>query len=311
MKKLYHYLPMVILSVFLTVFIGCAEAAYFTRNTLLDPEIYKQAMDQREVSKSMYEELVRYFDSLSSATGIPAEVFTEPLDEEELYRASYRLLKDTLEYLTNPDAPKPAVTYDFSGIERSITDYISKDADERSIKKDKEYEELLNNTVKTAKTQISSRFDTVMLYTLSEKSIGESIHKHIGLISAAFWASVGIAVILLAIMIIIDRHHPRDFIYWGGLVMFVSGAMFLIPSVILCKTGYFDRFFIMNTHIYKTVTGMLELALKEIITVQLVVVIIGFVLLAAAQVVHVLYLKHLKKEYKKTHWHKNTEEEAE
>ena len=309
MKKLYHYTPLVILSVFTAIFICLAQAAAFAENVLLDPKIYKDAMDQREVSKAMYEELVKYFDSLSAATGIPVNVFTDPIKEEDLYAASFKMLDDSIKYISDSQAPKPSNSYDFTALEKSITDYIEKDAEERSIEKDKEYQELLDNTIKMAKVQVSSRLDTMMLFSFSDSSVAKTLHNHSGLITVAFWGFVGLAVLMIVIMVIIDRHHPRDLIYWAGLLMAVSAAVFLIPCVYLYKTEYFSSFFITNTYIHKTVTGMLELSLKKIILVQNIVLVIGLVLLVAAQVVHVLYKNYCKKQWKKTHWHKDVEQE--
>ncbi|MBR6046129.1 MAG: hypothetical protein IKP47_10895 [Ruminococcus sp.] len=311
MKKLYHYLPLVILSVFVSLFIMLAEASAFTKNVLLDPDVYKDAMDQKSVSTAIYDELTEYFKSLSSATGIPPEVFTDPLSEEELYSASYRLLKDSLDYLNNDSAPKPKSTLDLSGLEKSIVDYIENDAAERQIKMDKEYKELRDNTVKIAKEQVESRLDTMMLYTLSKTDIGTTIHKHSGMLTVAFWVLIGLAIALMAVMVIIDRHHPRDFPYWLGLIMVVTSAGFFVPALILQKTNYFSSFFIMNEYIHRSVTGLFEVALDNIITVQLIILIAGAVLIISAQVIHTLYIRHLKKQWKKTHWHEDKEQDEE
>ena len=41
--------------------------------TLLDPKIYNEAMNAKNVTDSIYNELCTYFKSLSNATGIPVE----------------------------------------------------------------------------------------------------------------------------------------------------------------------------------------------------------------------------------------------
>ncbi|MBR1393658.1 MAG: hypothetical protein IJ561_07465 [Ruminococcus sp.] len=311
MKRLYHYVPMLLLSIFVIILIILAEAVFFTRHTLLDAEIYKSAMDQKSVSTAMHGELVRYFTSLSSATGIPPEVFNDPLDEDELYTASYSLLKSSLNYLTDKDAPKPESNYDFSKLEKSITDYVENDAQERGIEKDEEYQKLLDNTISIADQQVASRLDMILLKELSNTGVGEKIHKYSSWLMPIFWVLVGLAALLVVGMVIIDRHHPRDLPYWAGIIIAVSGGAYLLPAYILHKTGYFSTFFIKNEYIHNTVTGAFEISLNRIIKVQLIVLIIGLLLVISAQVIHVLYLRHLKKQWKKTHWNEDREPDDE
>lgn len=301
MKKLYHFPPMAVLALFVSIFVILMQACIFVNSTLLDPKIYNEAMNAKNVTDSIYNELCTYFKSLSNATGIPVEVYTDPLDKEELYTASYKLLQESLNYLTDETAPKPSVNYDFSKIEKSITDYVNKHAEEHGIEKDKEYDKLLNNTIKTAKTQIESRFDVMMLYQFSGTSAAESVHKYSKLIGIGVFVFAGIALLLLVGMAIVDRRHPRDYPYWLGLILTVTSGFYLIPTIYLKATNYFDAFFIRNEYIYKTVTGMFEISLNRIFKLQLILLIVGIVLIISTQVIHFVYLHHLKKEYHKTH----------
>ena len=294
MKKLYHFVPMLILSLFAVIFVILAEACIFTHHTLLDSEIYMQAMNEKNITQSMYDELCTYFESLSHATGIPTEVFTDPLDKEELYTTSFKLLQESITYLKDKNAPKPSVNYDYSKVEKSITDYIEKHAEEHNIEKNKEYQKLINNTVKTAKTQIESRFDVMMLYTLSKTSGAEKLHNNSWLIGVGIFLFIGLTVLMLIIMVIIDRHHPRDFPYWAGLIMAVSAGFWLIPSAILKSQDFFATFAIRNEYIYDSVTGMFDLALSSIIRLQVILLVIGILLIISAQLIHTIYLHYLK-----------------
>ena len=294
MKRLYHFVPMLIFSLFAVIFVILAEACIFINHTLLDSEIYMQAMNEKNITQSMYDELCTYFDSLSHATGIPTEVFTDPLDKEELYTASFKLLQESITYLKDENAPKPSVNYDYSKVEKSITDYIEKHAEEHNIKKNKEYTKLIKNTVDTAKTQIESRFDVMMLYTLSKTSGAEKLHNYSWLIGVGIFVFIGLAVIMLIMMVITDRHHPRDFPYWAGLIMTVSGSFWLVPAVILKSKDFFASFAIRNEYIYNSVTGMFNIALNGIIKLQVIILILGILLIISTQVIHTVYLYYLK-----------------
>ena len=311
MKKLYHYIPMVVLSFFAIIFIVAAEVFSYTKNTLLDADIYKTAMDQKSVSDSMYNELIVYFKSLSNATGIPPEVYTENIDKDKLYESSYILLRDCLSYLADPDAPKPKINYDSKPIEDNIRNYIEKDADERGLKKNSEFKKLVDNTVKIAREQITSRLDTMMLYTLSKTGAAEAVHKYSHLLGIGSWICIGLAAVMFALMIFINRHHPRDLPYWLGVLILVPACVFLVPAVILEKTDYFSSFFIRNEYIHDTVTGMFGLALDGIIKTQIILAIIGVVFIISAQVIHTVYVRHLKKQHRKHHWREDVKTASE
>ena len=162
---------------------------------------------------------------------------------------------------------------------------------------------LLKNTVDTAKTQLQSRFDVVMLYTLAKSSAGEKLHNYSYLFSIGSYVTIGLVIVLLVIMIIIDRHHPRDYPYWVGLIMVVSSGFWLIPAVYLKATEYFQTFFVRNEYIHKAVTGMFEISLDRIIRTQLILFIVGVVLILSTLVIHYVYLHHLRVQYHKSHDH--------
>ena len=117
MKKLYHFAPMVILSVVLVIFIVLIEAALYAKYVLFKPDIYASAMNEKEVAQAMYDEINTNFGYYSAPTGIPQEVFTSSYTKDELYTASFRLLTDSLSYITDKSAQKPVINYDFSKID--------------------------------------------------------------------------------------------------------------------------------------------------------------------------------------------------
>lgn len=301
MKKLYHFVPMLVLSLFAVIFMILAEACIFTDKTLLDSDIYIQAINEKNVTQSMYDELCTYFESLSHATGIPTEVFTDPLDKEELYTTSFKLLQESINYLKDSNSPKPSVNYDYSKVEKSITDYIENHAEENHIEKNAEYRKLIENTVNTAKQQIESRFDVMMMYTLSKTSGAAKIHEYSWLIGIGAYVFLGLTLLMIIAMVIVDRHHPRDFPYWAGMIMAVTGGFWLVPAIYLKSTGFFSTFSIRNEYIYNTVTGMSGIALDRIIRLQAIIAIVGVVLIISTQIIHGVYVLYLKKQYKKTH----------
>ncbi len=295
MKKLYHYAPMMVLSIFAVLFLLVFEVTFFVSQVLFKPDIYSQVMGKQAVAEAIYEDLDEYFEQFAAPTGIPKEVFTSALDEDELSNGAYALLEDCLEYLTNEDAAEPVVAYDYTELEDSITSYIEEYSEENDIEKDDEYYELIDQTISTAENQIASRLDIIMLHTLCETNVAKSVHKYAGYITAAMVIAGIILAVLIVAMFVINRHHLRDMTYWVGTIMFSSAVVWLIPTVYLDSVGYFDSFFVTTEHIYLTVTGLFDEILSRVIYAQTIVLIIGIALIILTIIIHMLYSEYRKR----------------
>jgi beta-lactamase regulating signal transducer with metallopeptidase domain len=106
------------------------------------------------------------------------------------------------------------------------------------------------------------------------------------------FASAAVLLILLAIMCIVNRHHPRDMTYWFGCIIVASSVIFLVPATYLDKINYFDSFFMRTEHIYLMITGLFQTMLDDIIETQTILLIIGVALILLTIVIHSIYLKY-------------------
>ena len=301
MKKLYHYPSMLVFSLLAVMILIVFEISAFVQLVLFKPDIYSTAIGRKSVNDAVYEDLLEYFEQFSAPTGVPAEVFTDPIDKEELSKASFDLLMDSLDYLTDKNAPKPEIKYDFKPFEDSVVGYIEKYSEENDIVKDDEYYDLIDNTVTTGENQIVARLDLMMLFQLSNTRYGEIVHQKSWLIRDVMFVSLGVLVVILMIMVIIDRHHVRDLPYWLGLILMVSGLVFLLPAIYLDSINYFSTFFIRSPYIYLTVTGVFEELLSRVIYFELSLVILGLILIIATIIIHVLYKNYRIKKHRMKH----------
>lgn len=295
MKRLYHYPAMIVLALLAALFAVIFEVCTFFSLVLMKPEIYSEAMGSKGVSDAIYEDLNTYFEHYAAPTGIPKEVFTKSLDKSELSKAAYQLLSDSLAYLSDPNAVKPEPQYDFTQLDKDITDYIEANTDHDKVEDKDEYNKLVENTISTAEGQIKSRLDVMMLYTLSKTGFAAKVHTCAGYIRFGAFASAAAAVIFLAAMVIVDRRHPRDLPYWFGCTIFSASTLVLVPSLYLQKVHFFDRFFVKSDYIYRTVTGLCDTALDHIITAQTIALMVGILLILLTLVIHAIYLKYLRR----------------
>ena len=295
MKRLYHYPIMLVMTILAVIcLLGC-ETAAFVRYVVLDPYIYSESMVRGRVEDIIYDNLVEYFNRFSAPTGIPGEVFTAKLDKDALFNASYQLTADSLAYLTDPNAPKPEIQFDFAPIETYVDSYIIGYTQANGFEVDEEVLKLVDNTHKTIESQITGQLDVSLLYTLSQTAYAPMMHKFSGLIEKAVYICGGVCAALLLAMVIVDRKHPRDLPYWLGATFFSSGIIILVPALYLRKISYFDSFFMRTDNVYKTITGVCNTLLTRVINTQTVVAIFGVFLILATVGIHMLYMSYLKK----------------
>lgn len=306
MKRLYHYPAMILLTIFAVIMLLVFELSMFVKFVLFKPDIYSQTIGMESIGKVVYNDLTEYFTRFSAPTGIPAEVFNDHLSESVLLDKSFSMIESSIEYLSNPNAPEPVFDYDFTSIDKSVTDYIrnhsaaidtenSEEVQQAVSDVDINDEDLINNTIAVVHEQIQGRLDVLMLYKLSKTGVGAKVHKYSGILP---YLLIGSGVLLAAavlLMLLVDRRHPRDLPYWFGNLLLCSSVVVLIPCVYLQRTNYFDSFFVRNEPIYKSVTGLCSQVLTYISDFQFVAFLMGLALIMITIIIHMIYVKYVRK----------------
>ncbi len=297
MKRLYHYSAMLVLTILSIISLLVFEVSAYTHFVVFQPQIYYESMLKGRVDEIIYNDLVEYFQGFSGPTGIPAEVFTAPLNQEELFEASYWLTVDSLIYLVDETATEPTVTYDFSKVENYVDAYIEQYSDYNNIPKDKNYYALIQNTHQTIESQIKGQLDVALLYKLAQSSYVNGIRDYAANVQLRLIVSGILLVLFVAAMIIVDRKHPRDLPYWFGITLVISSAIILAPALYLDKINYFDNFFMRSDNVYKTVTNVCHYVLSSVINTETLILIFGFFLIFLTIIIHTFYIKYLNKKH--------------
>lgn len=281
-----------ILSFFAVIILIVFEAAMFVETVVFKPALYSEAIGRKAVINAVYDDLEIYFTQFSAPTGIPSEVFIDPINKDDISQSAFDLLSDSLAYLTDKNAPKPEIKYDFKPFEDSVVGYIEDYSERNNIEKDEDYYNLIDNTVSTGEGQIRHHLDVMMLYQLSNSKYGEVMHNKSGYIRMIMFGSAGVLALIAILMFVVDRNHIRDLTYWVGMVIAVSAVILLIPCTYLNKINYFSTFFVRSPHIYLTVTGVFQTMLNMIIYFETVMLIIGLILIVLTIVIHMLYVSY-------------------
>lgn len=296
MKRLYHYPVMLILTVFAVFMLLIFELTMFVRTTLFKPDIYSEMMGKENIGGVIYNELTEYFTWFSVPTVIPSEIYNDPLDKAELIEGSYSLIEQSLAYLSDKNAPKPELHYDFTAIDKSITDYTAAQYAEMGIAMDNDANTMLDNTLKIVHQQIEDKLDVMLLYRLSKSGFGAKAHAYSGVVGYLAVGAGVLLVIIIALMLLVDRNHPRDLPYWFGTTLFCSAVTVLIPAIYLKRSNYFDGFFVRSDHIYKSVTNLCKMLLSYVIDLQIFALLTGLALILLTMIIHRVYVKYIRKQ---------------
>lgn len=299
-RKIYHYLPSFVLGAFAALFFLLFQVTFFISKIALDPELYTMAMTDRDISGAVYADLETYFNRISAATGVPGEVYMKSVDKTDIAHSVNNLITDSINYLSKEDAYPPKLNYDFSQLEKDLTDYFETYAAENNIEKNEEYDKLLKSTISMAETQISGKLDVLFLEQISSKGFAQTIHKYAKLVSICMYSSAAAIIILFGIMLRINRHHLANMLYWLGSVLFAAAGTALIPTVYLKFSGYFDNFFIKTEYIQKALKGIIDSVFGKVLTFEMICVVIGVLLVIGCAVVKrdILSGNHVKKSHR-------------
>ena len=294
MKKLYHYRPMLTLAIFASLFAVLAEALIFCSTMVFNTRYYVWNISDSGADKALYNEINDYFDHFSDATFIPKEVYTKSFTEENVSLTAKKLARSSLEYMFGRSLAKPEVDYDFTKYENDVIEFVEKDAEERSIEKDKQYYADLENTITVSEKKVNSSFDIYMFKQLATGSNVSVLKRLVPELSTAIGIVFAAFIIMVGLMIYIDRHHPFDMPYWFGTIFFACGGVFLIPCLYLRFTGYFDGLFMEDQSIYYAITGAIYGVLDKLILVNSILVALGLVLIVFAQIIHIFRIRAAK-----------------
>jgi len=292
MKKLYHYAPMLILTIFTSLFFVLMQLTLFGNSTVFDPAYYVKVITDSGSDDALYDEINAYFSQLSKATGIPQETYMKSFTKEKVSKAARKLTIGSMEYVCGEIAEKPVSGFDFTEYEADVTDYIEKYSEENKIEKDDEYYKLIDNTLKVSEKKVDSLFDVMMTERLASSGVTSISRKVVPKLNILIIGSIVLVAIFLGMMWYVDRHHPFDMLYWGGAVLFSSAGLLLIPTLYIRFTGYFDGLFLDQKSVYYAITGALYGVTDRIILVDLILLAVGILLIVFAQIVHNIRIRN-------------------
>ncbi len=283
MNKISRYIPSLIISVLLVFFL-LGTTAVTTADINITGKYCVRLAEANQVHSKIMTGLENNYKEKSNSTGIPADVYTNALNEDYIRKAmddsiieGFNALSSGREYSFVPEKN--------TALEESIDNFFSDYADSIGYEKNEVYESKLasakSDTYKTVKNYCDVyKFSTMSSHgVLSKLSV---IYRHRGPVTGAFLGGIILFVLLL---IIVNLRAKKTVLYWTGISALISGVIGIIPSIWLIATRFFDSFTIKQPQVFTAFTSLMYNVTKAFMAVQIACIAVGVVLLVLYAVI--------------------------
>lgn len=265
MKRMTKYTPNLILTIILVLSLIVLYGSIFAKNQLMRPQPYIEAVETNDAAVKSMAAIEKYFSNSESYSGIPADVYMSAISEEDIKEMIEMKINNVFDYIDGSAAEYNEAQYDFSKLEKSISDYFADFAEENNVEIDEAYNQQLQKTVETAESEINSFTDVYMLNMIEKTGAFSTLNKLYGFINPLIYIVAGLTAICAIVILILSK---TDFLYWLSISLLCSSAIGLIPCIYIRLSGYLDNLVIRNDYIYSAVTGMLNGTLNKYIALQ-------------------------------------------
>lgn len=243
----------------------------FANYLLSSPDFLIEQVEKSNTFDSVYQSLIEKYENESNATAIPSEVYTSVISKEWITIA----VKNYIFYLYEPSEQKnKSDMIDFTEIEKSITAYFEKYADENNVVKDNVYEQKLSDVISKTKKDIIYTVDVYRSEVLRESDLINKIFYFRTYVEK--FLVVSIVAILILIIILILLKNP---LYWIGTSLFSSGLLLAVPTAYLSITSYVMNFSIKDYVIFNLVTETLSTTIYIFLNTGIILSLIGAIMI--------------------------------
>ncbi|MGN1132932.1 MAG: hypothetical protein ACI4RN_00600, partial [Oscillospiraceae bacterium] len=190
-------------------------------------------------------------------------------------------IDSTIDYMNNKATEKPTSIYDYTAIETALNNDYARWAKENNKTIDDIAKKNIDYTLNHIKESIDSKLDVMMFTYLNDYGISDFIHNHYNIIKLARIISISLSAVLILLLLLINKRHVNNGLYWIGCSSLISGIIFCIPTIYLKATNYFDGLILKNDSIYKSLTELLYNFVDRLLICGIIMVVVGVALFVA------------------------------
>ncbi len=258
----------------------------FVNMTLLNVRSYTLQLEDEEVFDRLKTSVDEGMGQLARYTNVPEEALTSAYDEaslkdfaEDSYEAMVLYLKgerNTLE-----------ISYPSESLYNGIAAAVQQYAQNSNVPYDAALESQVQSITDMAVTAINS-YVMIIDPTLMEKTgILEKVQAVLGKLSTVIAVTGLVAVILILILWLINKHHRMRTFWWTGSAFTAAGLMMLIPGLVLKLSGLAGQFGSRDLYSFMLIEKTLESFLTKWCVWGLMIIVLGAILM----VTYVLWRK--------------------
>lgn len=282
MKRMEKYIPNLLLTMILVFALIGSEGIMFAKTQLMRSEPYIEAVETNDVALKSMNAIEKYFKDSENYSGIPADVYMSAITEDDIKSMIEMKINNVFDYINGSASGYNEMQFDFSGLEKSISDYFAEFAEENNVEIDDAYNQQLQKTIDTAESEITNFTDVYMLKMIEKTGAFSKLNKLYGFVNPLIYITVGLAVLCFIIILIMSR---KNFLYWTSSAFLCSSVIAFIPCLYFKFSGYLDKLVIRNDYIYSAVTGMLNGTLNKYIALQTCIFAVGIILMVIYMII--------------------------
>lgn len=253
MKRLSTYIPSLIISIALVLLTICSMGII-----IIDINVNAKRTitlsEKKDIAAKTVPQLERKFKDLSGASGIPAETYTNALNEEYIQSVINIYINEGYNALKSGKKLSPEIPEN-AEMNKSIDDFFNKAADETGYEKNEDFYKKLENTKENAYKLISEECDIYKFSALEKHGVLKPASKVYKMRPLLTFASIGGVILLTFFLIFFNRKEKKTIFYWTGITAIIAGAIGMLPSIYLLSTKYFNAFSIKQPQIFTAYTG--------------------------------------------------------
>ena len=98
-KKLYNYLPNLIISLFLAFIFLALSLLFAADNIFFEPTTYTNSMHKIKIEDTAFQEIQTYCEQQYAYTGVEADTLKKSINKTDVSNAIYSYVEDTFSYI--------------------------------------------------------------------------------------------------------------------------------------------------------------------------------------------------------------------
>lgn len=279
MKRLKHYFPNYIITILLVFSIIGLSAVAFISNYVLNPSFYIDSAQKHNIYRHCANYAENYFEKSYGASGIPAEVYMEGLDEKLIKQAVDGKINAFFDYVYGKTEKIETAEIDFSQLEKNLSDYFEKFAQEHNVEVNDLFREQLDKTLKAAEKDFESFTNAYMLDYIKKIGVPQKLRTFYPMVKTVLCVLVGVISACILIMAVLNIKDFKSVFYWLAVSGLCASTLGLIPCWLVNHKDYFSKLIMRTDYIYFAVTGVLNDAVDKFMHSQVIILAVSAALM--------------------------------